>query len=156
LEPSGVIRIREYRAADRPKLESMYGTFEPRGAAEGLPPVRTEKAFRWLVHLGEHTHSLVAFSDSAETQIAGHVILAPGVDGEVELALFVHQDFRGRGVGLALARAAVEAARRRGYRRIWLTVSPGNKPALRVYENCGFRVTPGRSSRDGEMELRLD
>lgn len=156
LTASPPVHIREYRPDDRPKLEAMYATFEPRGEAKGLPPVRDEKARRWLSHLGEHAWGLVAFSDSAESGIVGHAILAPYPGGEAELALFVHQDFRNRGIGQALARAAVDALRSRGGRRVWLTVSPSNRAAVRLYERCGFRFVPGRQPRDYEMELRLE
>ncbi len=134
----------------------MYATFEPKGAAKGLPPVRDEKVRRWLGHLHEHTHSLLVFSDCAEEQVAGHAILAPDGSDRAELALFVHQDFRGHGVGFSLAQAAVQTARHLGLCRVWLTVSPDNKAALRVYEKCGFCATRGSGPHDQEMELRLD
>ncbi len=89
-------------------------------------------------------------------RISGHAVLAESARGVAELALFVHQDFRGRGVGTALVEAAVAGARQHGFRRLWLTVSTENRPALRVYEKCGFRVIPGGSSTDHEMELRLE
>ena len=157
----GAVQIREYRPADRQKLESMYATFEPRGQAKGLPPVRDEKARRWLESLGEHAWSLIAFPGPGESEIVGHAILAPAPCGgapcgEAELALFVHQDFRNRGIGQALARAAVATAHRRGVRRVWLAVSPSNRAAVRVYEKCGFRFVPGRQSGDCDMELRLE
>jgi len=153
---SGSAVIREYRPADLPLLEEMYATFEPRGGSKGLPPVREEKARRWLAHLGAHAHSLVAFPDCRETRVAGHVILAARGEADAELALFVHQDFRNRGVGSALTRAAIRASRALGYKRLWLTVSPDNRPAIGVYQKCGFIMIPGRCFPDHEMELRLE
>jgi GNAT superfamily N-acetyltransferase len=147
--------IRQYRREDRPKLEAMYRGFEPKGAAEGLPPVRDEKIQRWLDYLDGQAHSLVAFAGESEERISGHVILAGGEDGDLELALFVHQDFRGQGLGLALAQAAVREARRLGARRIWLTVTTENRAALRIYERCGFRALPGKWLMELEMELLL-
>ncbi|MET9775999.1 GNAT family N-acetyltransferase [Streptomyces sp. NPDC006367] len=47
---------------------------------------------------------------------------------------------RGRGVGRALVRAAVEEARRLGARRITLRVLGHNTPARRLYESEGFVV----------------
>jgi ribosomal protein S18 acetylase RimI-like enzyme len=144
--------IREFRPEDLPRLAEMYRTFEPRGAAKGLPPVRDEKASRWLGHVSAKASALVALVGE---RVAGHVILAEGEARDAEMALFVHQDFRNRGLGAALTRAALEYARAQGYSRLWLTVSPDNRAALRVYQKCGFRMIPQRSSPDHEMEFWL-
>jgi ribosomal protein S18 acetylase RimI-like enzyme len=54
--------------------------------------------------------------------------------------LAVADEARGRGVGRALIRAAVEEARRRGARRLTLRVLGHNTPARRLYEAEGFVV----------------
>ncbi|MFI5682483.1 GNAT family N-acetyltransferase [Streptomyces sp. NPDC051636] len=54
--------------------------------------------------------------------------------------LAVAGEARGRGVGRALVRAAVEEARRRGARRITLRVLGHNTPARKLYESEGFVV----------------
>lgn len=56
---------------------------------------------------------------------------------------------RGRGVGRALVRAAVDRARERGARRLTLRVLGHNAPARALYESEGFAVEgvlPGSSS----------
>jgi ribosomal protein S18 acetylase RimI-like enzyme len=151
------VTIREYRPEDLPKLLAMYGTFEPRGAARGLPPVREEKTQRWLRHLGARASSLIAVELDGEgrERVAGHVILAEGDDNDAELALFVHQDYRRRGLGTDLTRAAIEHARRQGRARLWLTVAPENAAAIQVYRKAGFHMQPGKWFPDHEMELWL-
>lgn len=52
----------------------------------------------------------------------------------------VADEARGRGVGRALIRAAVEEARRRGARRLTLRVLGHNTPARKLYESEGFVV----------------
>ncbi|MEW1830534.1 GNAT family N-acetyltransferase [Streptomyces sp. NPDC088196] len=54
--------------------------------------------------------------------------------------LAVADEARGKGVGRALVRAAVEEARRRGARRLTLRVLGHNTPARRLYEAEGFAV----------------
>lgn len=54
--------------------------------------------------------------------------------------LAVADEARGKGVGRALVRAAVEEARRRGARRLTLRVLGHNAPARRLYEAEGFAV----------------
>ncbi|MFJ4538210.1 GNAT family N-acetyltransferase [Streptomyces tibetensis] len=54
--------------------------------------------------------------------------------------LAVAEEARGRGVGRALVRAAVDEARRRGARRITLRVLGHNTPARALYAAEGFEV----------------
>jgi ribosomal protein S18 acetylase RimI-like enzyme len=54
--------------------------------------------------------------------------------------LAVAEEARGRGVGRALVRAAVDRARAQGFRRITLRVLGHNAPARRLYESEGFVV----------------
>ena len=54
--------------------------------------------------------------------------------------LAVADEARGKGVGRALVRAAVEEARRRGARRLTLRVLGYNTPARKLYEAEGFVV----------------
>jgi ribosomal protein S18 acetylase RimI-like enzyme len=147
------IRIREYQPEDLVKLQRMYSTFEPRGAARGLPPIREEKTSRWLNHLGQRAKNLVALDPQG--QIVGHAILAEGDDADAELALFVHQDSRGAGLGTRLTLAAIELAGKKGYGRVWLTVAPENIAAIRVYQKSGFHMLPGKWFPDHEMEIFL-
>ncbi|MEU6065725.1 GNAT family N-acetyltransferase [Streptomyces sp. NPDC047082] len=67
--------------------------------------------------------------------------------------LAVHDDARGRGVGRALLRAAVDEAHRRGARRVTLRVLGHNTPARGLYESEGFvveGVLPGEFLLAGE------
>ncbi|WP_367323726.1 N-acetyltransferase family protein [Streptomyces sp. HUAS ZL42] len=79
--------------------------------------------------------------------------------------LAVADEARGRGVGRALLRAALEEARRLGARRISLRVLGHNTPARRLYESEGFVVEgvqpeefllDGRYVDDVLMGRRLD
>jgi ribosomal protein S18 acetylase RimI-like enzyme len=46
---------------------------------------------------------------------------------------------RGKGIGEALMRAAIDAGRTRGLRELWLEVLTPNEPAIRLYEKLGFK-----------------
>ena len=53
--------------------------------------------------------------------------------------MYVADEMRGRGVGRALVRSALDAARQRpGVRLVQLTVTETNDAARRLYEQCGF------------------
>ncbi len=55
-----------------------------------------------------------------------------------QLGIALMPPYQGKGHGRPLMMAALEAARRTGFRQVSLTVHPQN-PAIRMYESCGFR-----------------
>jgi RimJ/RimL family protein N-acetyltransferase len=145
--------IRPYEAKDRPGLEAMYDAFEPKRAAQGLPPAGPEQVARWLdTILADGFHVVV----EVEGAIVGHGMLLP-VDGEVaELANFLHQSTRDRGIGTELNRLLLDLGREHAMQRVWLCVEPGNRRAIRSYEKVGFRRRPLTGwAPEIEMEIRL-
>lgn len=80
--------VRPFAAADRDALEAMYRSFEPKRAAQGLPPMDARGIARWLDHvLATGTHFLALL----EGRIVGHLMLVPMDGDSFELANFVHQ-----------------------------------------------------------------
>lgn len=69
--------------------------------------------------------------------IKGGVGLGYVDDETPQLGIALFPRFQGQGHGKHLMRAALAAARERGYRQVSLTVHPEN-PAIRLYERCGF------------------
>ena len=144
--------VRYYQPDDRPALEAMYADFEPKRAAQGLPPESPERVRRWLDRvLGVGIHLIVEVGG----RVLGHVMLIPMDERTAELANFLHQSIRNRGIGTAMNRVAAEIARQAGYRRLWLSVEPSNRPAIRSYQNAGFRQLPG-SLWAPEITMALD
>jgi ribosomal protein S18 acetylase RimI-like enzyme len=145
--------VRRYQPRDRRVLEDMYMSFEPKRGAQGLPPYGPQIG-RWLdtvLRKGEH---LVVEIDG---HLLGHVMLIPVDDGRLELANFLHQSARNRGIGTELNRLALAVARDAGVRTVWLSVEPSNRAALRSYEKAGFRRRPGSLwAPEIEMEAQLE
>lgn len=144
--------VRRFAPRDRRVLEDMYASFEPKRGAQGLPPYGPAIG-RWLdgvLQKGEH------FVVEIDGALLGHVMLIPTHDGKLELANFVHQSARGRGIGTELNRLALNIARESGVRRVWLSVEPSNRAALRSYEKAGFRRNDGSLwAPEIEMEAEL-
>ena len=96
----------------------------------------------------------VEFSAKAKTRHKAHLV-----------GMFVAESARGRGVGAALVRAALEAAAARpGIAVVTLTVTADNASAIALYESSGFRTfgvepmaiaTPGGFKSKVHMWLEL-
>jgi len=125
--------VRRLTEQDQPLLEEMYSSFTPLGAALGLPPYSAAQRSSWLSTLREGIN-LLAFVDD---HLAGYLALLRSGDG-AEMACFVHQDFRRRGLATALTQAAVEEAREAGYHRISVLINTNNGAARRGLLKFGF------------------
>jgi RimJ/RimL family protein N-acetyltransferase len=146
--------IRPMRGDDVVELRRFYDEFEPKRRAHGLPPAKPDRIEAWLrVILKQGVHLVVV-----RDRLIGHAFLTPTArDGVCEYAVFLDQAFRGQGIGTRLNLSMVEAARAAGVRKLWLTVEPRNKAALRSYVKVGFEYVPQtRYSIEPEMELSLE
>ncbi len=147
--------MRQYTADDRGALEAFYNDFHPKRAAQGMPPGGRPTGGALAQHHPAAWKQLIA---ERGCMPIGHSMLMPMRDARVvEYAIYVHQDFRGRGVGTEMNRVAVEVARAGGLARVWLSVEPGNRAAVRSYEKAGFRFRPGTIlSLEAEMVIDLE
>jgi GNAT superfamily N-acetyltransferase len=145
IEPVVGLELRRATPADREALVEMYLSFEPKGVCLGLPP--REHPGSWLDGLSAYPNFLLA----ASGHIAGHAVLCTDGDS-AEVAVFVHQEFRGRGLGKWLLSEVVAEARRRGLRRVWGVTEPDNIPMLRLANSLGFM--PGENLNEFYLDLR--
>ena len=148
----GGIRIGALGRPQRDLLIEMYDRFEPLGAALGLPPRGEEPRREWIEGALSHRMNLAAFSPAGAA--VGHCFLVPDKPGSAEMAIFVHQEFRRRGVATALVKAVLEWGGVEGLRRVWTLTGSDNTPALRLQEKFGFRLT-NAEFYGIEMEIRL-
>ena len=129
---------------DRGALIAMYLSFEPKGACLGLPPRKEPQS--WLENLSAFPNFVVVAGDRI---IAHAALCGDGESGEV--AVFVHQDFRGKKLGKRLLVELIAEARRKGLKKIWGTTELDNVPMLRLARSLGF--SPGRDPREFFLTL---
>jgi ribosomal protein S18 acetylase RimI-like enzyme len=136
--PTTQAELTEVRAmgeGDEPRVADMYRSYQTLGATLGLPPADAAEREEWLETLRRGLN-LVA---SADGRVEGHLAML-STGGAAEIVLFVHQDFRGRGLGTKLLREAIDAARQAGYSYVWLLVAKTNFRGQRLLRKLRFRV----------------
>ncbi len=143
--------IRAVGPRQRDLLLAMYNRFDPLGAALGLPPLAAESRGSWIGLALGHKLNIAAFSPDG--QIVGHCFLAADEPASAELAVFVHQNSRRRGIATALVKTALKWAASVGLRRVWSVTASDNSVALRLQQRCGFRTAS--VSTETEMEILL-
>ena len=89
-------------------------------------------------------------TETGDQRLVGNLSLIPinlqGNRGYLIANVAVHPDFRGRGIGRALTRTALELARKRGAPAAWLQVRDDNPAAIHIYETVGFKERTRRST----------
>lgn len=89
-----------------------------------------------------HFPVLVAEDDSGA--VVGFALLGPyddkcGYDGVAEWSVYLAEGSRGRGLGMQLSRAVIEAGREAGLHCILSRVTEGNAVSFKLHEKLGFR-----------------
>ena len=115
----------------------------------GVYPARTdieghiEAGDLYVGHAGEKIACAMVVTSHEDPEYAGVPWKLKAAPDEVAVIhlLAVSPDFRGRGHGAELVRAAIDIARRGGARVMHLDVVPGNLAASRIYEEAGFSLS---------------
>ena len=144
-EVAQAFELRRATRADRVTLAAMYRSFEPKAAAFGLPP--RDHPERWLDSLSGYPNFIAV----AQGRVVAHAVLCPE-GSSAEVAIFVHQDFRGRGLGKQLLGELINEAHRLDLQRMWAVIEPANVPMARLARSLGF--APGEEL--GEFCLELE
>lgn len=122
------ILFRTATEPDREPILAMYRDFKPETLFGGIVP-----SGEWLDGLAAFPNFLAVAGD----RIVGHGFLRPeGEEGEV--AVFVHQDYRRRGIARRLLEMLVEEARHLQLRRVWGITDAGNTAMLGLARSLGF------------------
>ena len=151
------VALYKLQAEDWRRVWVMYLSFEPKSQFQGLPPTAPEQILLWLQSL--QRSGAAQFALAVGERIIGHSMLCPGpLRGEAELAIFLHQKFRGRGLGRRLLLCTLNyGCKQLELSRVWLSVQGANPRAVRLFESVGFRPVgkPSPFAMELEMERPL-
>lgn len=146
-----VVTVSPCGDADVDVLAQMYDTYEPKGVIQGLPPVDHHTCIEWI--RGSLRTAMNVKAEMGDAIVA-HGMLFPMPDPAVlEFTLFVHNQTQNRGIARMVAFLLFAAAKRLGYRKVWVFETHNNARALHIYREAGFRETRRERS---EIELELD
>jgi phosphinothricin acetyltransferase len=144
-----MISIRGLDESDWPAVLSIYR----QGIATGRATFETD-APGWEKWNASHVEAprLVAVED---TQVVGWAALSPVsaravYAGVAEVSIYVADGCRGRGIGMCLLQALVEAAEAAGFWTLQGGIFPSNGPSIRLHLSCGFRIV-GTRERIGSL-----
>ena len=146
--------LRAYNESDAERLFEMYCQFEPEGEFQGLPPRTVPQIKKWLALIRER--GFHQFVIEVGDRIVGHAALCPSQrKTEAELAIFLHQDYRGHGLGRKLLLGALNSGcKKLELARVWLFVMGSNPVALHLFESVGFQ--PGRHGDPLAWEIEME
>ena len=134
--------IRDAVQADLPAIVDIFNATVPlRTSTAVLEPVAVEERVEWFHEHSPDRHPLwVAEIDDV---IAGWLSIHSFIGrcayrGTVELSVYIHDDFRRRGVARALLEKAIADAPRLEITALVGLILGHNTASLRFFEQCGF------------------
>jgi L-amino acid N-acyltransferase len=141
LSLDGAIHVREAMEDDLPFFLDIYNDAVLNLTASfDLEPQSLESRRKWFRSHGGKYPLLAA-------EVAGRAIgyssispyaEKPGYSKTVELSIYVHRDFRRRGVGRALMSEILSRAKILGYHSVISLISGDNEPSIELHRGLGF------------------
>ncbi len=144
-------RATEHRPATEHDAEGIANIVRSLGENTGLGgDFNPERAREWIRRLGDQGTMVVALDGSIPVAF-GALDYSTTEPETGLLGVWVHPDYRRRGLATELAEDLLEFARERGYRRIRGRLPDGNEPALSFLSSIGAMVP----LRNPEMTFEL-
>ena len=126
-EKGGQIRVREAGPEYAGDISALHGrVFEKAWDAEGVR------------RLLEHPASVALIAIEPSGGVAGFILAQLTADEAEILSLGVASISQRSGVGTQLVRGLIDAAQRKGVKRVFLDVAASNEAALGLYAKLGF------------------
>ena len=138
------------RAATRDDLDALVEVHwavaaEGRWLGTETPFDRPAKR-RSMAETVESPQATMLVADAADEGVVGYLSVHLAPYGVAEVGMALVQDWRGKGLGAALLKSAIDWAVEAGAHKMALEVWPDNEAAIALYRKAGF-VEEGRKRR---------
>jgi acyl-CoA synthetase (NDP forming)/RimJ/RimL family protein N-acetyltransferase len=156
LSDGGTARVRPIRPDDGPRIVDFHARQSPESIYFRYFTPHPHLSDDEVVHLVNVDYvdrmAFIALRDDVMVAVARYDRWP--LRSEAEVAFFVDDEHRGRGIATVLLEYLAEAARRAGIRAFTATVLPTNTRMVAVFRRAGFET---RSTfDDGVIEVHLD
>lgn len=151
--------IRPAGPADVPAITAIYNdAIRTTTASFDLTPKSEADRRDWLADRGERYPVLVAEIDGS---VVGYTALArwserAGYDDTAETALYVHADYRGRGIGRRLKAAMIGTAETLGFHSLVVRVTADSFASIHLNEAFGFELVGTLREAGAKFGRRID
>lgn len=135
-------RFRFATIQDLPAIVDIYNsTVASRLVTADTTPITVESRIQWFENHTQDKRPLWVIESSG--QIAGWVAFhsfygRPAYDGTVEISIYLHEDFRGKGLGWQVLEFSVKEARKLNITTLLGYIFAHNEPSLKLFEKFGF------------------
>lgn len=130
-QPQPDVHIRQAADADREAILAMYESFDRQGLTVGMPPATG--VTEWLDGLATSPNFVAVEGDD----VVAHGFVCPQ-ENTGEVAVYVHQNFRRRGIGRRLLATVIEEARHLHLARVWGMADANNAAMFGLARSLGF------------------
>jgi acyl-CoA synthetase (NDP forming)/RimJ/RimL family protein N-acetyltransferase len=156
LADGGTVHVRPILPEDGPRIQAFHGRQSPESIYFRYftpHPTLSEQEVERLTHVDyQDRMAFVALRDEVLIGVARYDRWP--TRSEAEVAFFVDDAHRGRGIATLLLEYLSAAAREVGISAFTATVLPSNRRMVAVFQQAGFQATS--SFEEGVIEVRLD
>lgn len=137
------LQFRNAEPADLPAIVAIYNSTIPsRLVTADTEPVTVESREKWFYdHSVDRRPLWVVESDSGS--MVGWVSFQsfygrPAYDATVEISIYLHEMFRGRGLGKQVLEHCISQAAKLGIKTLLGFIFAHNQPSIRLFQQLGF------------------
>jgi phosphinothricin acetyltransferase len=138
---------RDAELNDLPQIVDIYNTSIPsRESTCDMTPVTVESRLAWFNGHSKNRRPIwvAVDEDTPDKKVIGYLSFSyfmnerPGYYITSDMAVYLHPDYRGKGLGTYLLQSAVEAAPELGIETLVTTIFSSNTASIRLFEAAGF------------------
>jgi L-amino acid N-acyltransferase YncA len=136
------MNIRAATEADQQAIMEIYNeAVQNTTATFDTEPRSLQNQMEWF-HRHKKNHPILVAEENNE--VIGWSSMSPwsdrcAYDTTVEVSVYVHKDFRGRGIGSQLLEKVTEEGRKQNNHTVISRITQGNEVSIHLHEKLGYR-----------------